>query len=94
MHPNLVYAMKELTHGLNNDIVITITSAETFSKKKKEEKKNLADEISQLLTRRYTLIENLKCYQIYRRCSEDGTEAAIYRILNKYGIKIEAYHRG
>ena len=51
--------MKESTLGLNDDIVITISSAKIFVKEKKEERKKIVEEISQLLTRGCTLIKNL-----------------------------------
>ena len=63
-------------------------------KKKKEERKKLAEDISQLCTSRFTLTEKLKDYRIYRRLSEDGIEVATNRILQKYGIKRYAYHGG
>ena len=44
-------AMKESAPEMNNYLGITITSAERFVKKKKEEGKKLAEEIYQLLTR-------------------------------------------
>ena len=59
-----------------------------------EKIKKLAEEISKLLTRRCTLLEKLKYYWRYRRCSEDFVEVAINRIFQKYGIKREAYHGG
>ena len=40
------------------------------------------------------MIDNLKDYRVYRRCSEDGIEVEINRIFQKYGIKREAYHGG
>ena len=87
-------AMKESTPGINNNIGITITLDETFVNNNKEERGNLAEEISQLLTRRCTSIEKLKYYRRYRRCSENGIEVSINRIFHKYGIKIEACHGG
>ena len=54
----------------------------------------MAEEISQLLTRRFTLIKKLKYYRRYRQCSEDSTGVAIHSIFQKYGIKIEPYHGG
>ena len=40
------------------------------------------------------MTKKMKYYWIYRRCSEDDIEVAINMIFHKYGIKIEAYHRG
>ena len=40
------------------------------------------------------MIDKLKYYRRYRRCSEDVIEVAINRIFQKYGIKIEAYRGG
>ena len=59
-------ATKQSTPGLNNDIGITNTSAGNSVKNKKEERKILAEDISQLLTRQYTLIGNPKDYPRYR----------------------------
>ena len=55
---------------------------------------NFEEDIYQLLTRLYTLIEKLKDYQRYRQCSEDGIEGSINSILHKYGIKREFYYGG
>ena len=38
------------------------------------------------------MIEKLKDYHLYRRCSEGGVEVSINRIFQKYGIKRETYH--
>ena len=60
--------MKDSTLGLIGYLSITITLAETFVKKKKI-RGELAEEISQLLTSRCTLIDKLQYYWIYRQFS-------------------------
>ena len=52
----------------------------------------MSEEIYQIFTRIFALIEKLKYYQRYIRCSEDGIEVAIDRIFHKYEIKREVYH--
>ena len=56
MQLNQIQAMKESTPGIKNDLGMKITLAEMFVRKKKEEKKKLAYDISQLLNRQCTLI--------------------------------------
>ena len=51
--------VKESTPRLNDDLGIIISCPENFVKEKKNREK-LAEEISQLLTRRGTLIDKLK----------------------------------
>ena len=54
----------------------------------------MAEDISQLLTRGYTLIKKLEGCRRYRRCSEDVIKVEINIIFQKYGVKREAYHGG
>ena len=47
MQVNQLQFMEESTPGLNNDLGVKITLAENSAKNKKEERGNLAEEISQ-----------------------------------------------
>ena len=67
MHIKRLQATKYSTPGLNDDLVITISLSENFVKKKKEEREELAEEISQLLTERCTLTKKMKYYRRYRQ---------------------------
>ena len=64
--------MKELTLERNNDFFSTITLSDNYVKEKKEERKKLADDISQLLSKRCTLIDKKEYYGMYRWCIEYG----------------------